>query len=144
MTVYCLLSREEARGASSAPGRRPGYDYHMSVISVTRDSFQSVTSLPGIVFLDFWASWCPPCRAFSPVFEKAADKNPDITFGSIDTDKESELAGRLEISSIPTIMAFRDGILVFSRPGGMSAHDFAGLIDAVRGLDMDEVRAKSE
>jgi len=113
----------------------------MPVLTVTQESFQSVIDLPGIVFLDCWASWCPPCRAFKPIFEKAAEKNPDITFGSIDTQQEMVLASQLEISAIPTIMAFRDGILVFSQPGALPGPEFARLIDTVRGLDMDEVRA---
>ncbi|MCL2471253.1 MAG: thioredoxin family protein [Propionibacteriaceae bacterium] len=114
----------------------------MSVLTITQDSFQSVTELPGIVFLDCWAAWCAPCRMFKPVFEKASEDNPDITFGSIDTEKENALAGYLGITSIPTIMAFRDGIPVFAQPGALRGPDFTRLIDAVRGLDMDEVRAQ--
>jgi len=116
----------------------------MSVITVTHDTYPSVTSLPGVVFLDCWASWCPPCRAFSPVFEKAADAHPDITFGTINTEKEERLARELMITSIPTIMAFRDGILVFSQPGALKASDFEKVIDAVQGLDMGKVRAEME
>lgn len=115
----------------------------MSVLTVTADSFTSVIDAPGIVMLDFWAEWCPPCRAFTPVFHKAAEDNTDITFGSVDTDAETSLAAGLEISSIPTIMAFRDGILVFSQPGALRAPDFARVIEAVRALDMDEVRSKT-
>jgi len=116
----------------------------MSVITVTYDSFESVTSLPGVVFIDCWASWCPPCRRFAPIFEKAADDHPDITFGTIDTEKEDRLAGKLMITSIPLIMAFRDGILVFSQPGALNAATFAKLIDTVQGLDMEKVRADLE
>ena len=114
----------------------------MAIVNVTQQSFESTISLPGIVFLDCWANWCPPCRAFRPVYEKASDANPDILFGSIDTEAEVALAGMLGISSIPTIMAFRDGILVFAQPGALRAPDFDRLINAVRALDMDEVRAK--
>ncbi|MCL2737050.1 MAG: thioredoxin family protein [Propionibacteriaceae bacterium] len=114
----------------------------MAVITVTKESFQSVVELPGIVFLDFWAEWCPPCRMFKPTFEKAADKNPDITFASINTEKEVELAGFLGISSIPTIVAFRDSIPVYAQPGALPASEFNRLIDDVRGLDMDVVRAQ--
>ena len=114
----------------------------MSVMKVTYDSFESTTSLPGIVFLDFWASWCPPCRQFSPVFERAADKHPDIVFGTVDTEKEQRLSAELAVFSIPTVMAFRDGILVFSQAGAMGAADFEKLIDSVQGLDMEKVRAE--
>ena len=114
----------------------------MAVLNVTQESFESLTNLPGIVFFDCWAAWCPPCRAFKPVFEAASTEHPDITFGSIDTEKEAVLAAQLGITSIPTIMAFRDGILVFAQPGALGAADFKRLIDAVRGLDMDEVRAQ--
>ena len=114
----------------------------MSVIVVTRDSFESIVSLPGVVFVDCWAPWCPPCRAFKPVFEAASESHPDITFCSIDTQQESALAEELGITSIPTILAFRDGILVFGQAGALSAPDFNKLIDAVQGLNMDEVRAE--
>jgi len=115
----------------------------MAVITITSDSFDSVTSLPGIVLLDWWASWCPPCRQFGPIFEKAADAHPDIVFGSVDTEKQSALAGRFSISAIPTIMAYRDGILVYSQPGALGGPEFERLITMVQGLDMDKVRAEA-
>ncbi|MCL1907601.1 MAG: thioredoxin family protein [Propionibacteriaceae bacterium] len=116
----------------------------MAVRTVTLDTFESTVTEPGMVFLDCWADWCPPCRAFKPVFENAAEKHTDAIFASIDTQKEQVLAGQLGISSIPTIMAFRDGIMVFNQPGAMGAPDFERVIQAVRGLNMDEVRAQIE
>ena len=114
----------------------------MAVLKVTKESFNSVVNLPGIVIIDCWADWCPPCRAFKPVFEKAAERNPDITFGMIDTQKEVALAAALEITTIPTVMIVRDGIPVYSQPGGMPTKAFDDLIMEVRALDMDKVRAE--
>lgn len=93
-----------------------------------------------IVLVDFWASWCGPCRRFAPTFEQASEQHPDIVFAKVDTQAEQALAGALRITSIPTLMAFRDGILVFSQPGALPAAALNQVIDAVRGLDMEEVR----
>ena len=93
------------------------------------------------VLVDFWASWCGPCRTFAPVFEKVSEVNPDAVFAKIDTEAEQQLAGALGIQSIPTLMAFRDGILVFSQPGALPESAFADLVEKVGELDMDEVRA---
>jgi thioredoxin 1 len=112
----------------------------MATLPLTEESFQQTVTQEGIVLVDFWASWCGPCRMFAPVYEKAAETHDDITFASIDTEAEQGLSGALQISSIPTLMAFRDGILVFRQPGALPAPALEELITAVRGLDMDDVR----
>lgn len=109
---------------------------------LTAETFEEAVSAEGIVLVDWWASWCGPCRAFAPVFEDAAGRHDDITFAKVDTEAEQELAAAAEIMSIPTLMAFRDGILVFSQPGALPAHVLDQLIATVRDLDMDEVRAQ--
>jgi len=113
----------------------------MSTIALTEDTFEETVTRPGITLVDWWASWCGPCRMFAPVFKATSEQHPDITFGKIDTEDQPGLSAAARISSIPTLMAFRDGILVFSQPGALPAAALEKLIQAVRNLDMDEVRA---
>jgi thioredoxin 1 len=114
----------------------------MSTIALTDDTFEATITKPGITLVDWWASWCGPCRMFGPVFQTASENHQDITFGKIDTEDQPALSAAARITSIPTLMAFRDGILVFSQPGALPAASLEKLIQAVRDLDMDQVRAE--
>ena len=112
----------------------------MGTINLTLDTFEETVMGEGITFVDFWAEWCGPCKMFGPIFEKASDANPDIRFAKVDTEAEQQLGGSLGIQSITTIMAFRDGVLLFSQPGALPAASFDQLIDAIRNVDMEDVR----
>lgn len=113
---------------------------HMSTVDLTEAQFSETLEKNAIVLVDFWAGWCGPCRQFAPVYEKVSENHPDVVFGKVDTEAEQRLAAMAGITSIPTLMAFRDKILVFSQPGALPAPALEDLVSQVKGLDMDQVR----
>ena len=111
----------------------------MATLAITHENIEAVIAGNDTVILDFWASWCGPCRTFAPIFEAASEKYPDIVFGKVDTEVERDIAGYFEIRSIPTIMLFREKVMLFSQPGAMTAEGLDSVIEQARGLDMVKV-----
>lgn len=114
----------------------------MPTIEISEKNFEEVVTKSEIVFVDFWASWCAPCRAFAPIFERTAEKHPDVVFGKVNTDVAEELAREFEIRSIPTLMVLKDGVVVFSQAGVLPAAALEDLVRQAKALDMATVRAK--
>lgn len=114
----------------------------MATLELTTENFKQTIGDNSTVIIDFWASWCAPCRSFAPTFEAASDKHPDVVFAKVNTEEQQELAGAFNIRSIPTLMVFRDQIILYAEAGALPPAAFDQLIDQVKALDMDEVRAE--
>ena len=130
------------RGANNRDSPRPdAYRGHMATLDITGEQFASTIEGNDIVLVDFWAEWCGPCKQFGPTYAAVSEKHPDVLFTKVDTEAEQQLAAEAGITSIPTLMAFREKVLVFSQPGALNAQQLEQVVDAVKALDMDEVHA---
>ncbi len=116
----------------------------MATIALNEENFESTISADGLTLIDFWADWCGPCKMFAPIFEKASEAHPNVTFAKVDTEAEQNIAAMCGIQSIPTIMVFRDGILLFNQAGALPEHSLEQIITAAEALDMEEVRREIE
>jgi thioredoxin len=114
----------------------------MATVALTAENFNQYVEKDGVLVIDWWAPWCGPCRTFGPIYDKASEKHADVTFGKVNTEEQPELAGTFQIQAIPTLMVFRDQVLVFARPGAIPAAALDEIIGQVRALDMDDVRKK--
>jgi thioredoxin 1 len=114
----------------------------VATVELSQQNFDEVVGSDGLVLVDFWAEWCGPCKMFGPVYEKSSDQHQDITFGKVDTEAQVELAQAFQIRSIPTLMAVRDGVVLYSQPGALPAAALEDLIGQLRAVDMEEVRAE--
>jgi thioredoxin 1 len=114
----------------------------MTTVDLTTETFDEVVSQDGIVLVDFWAEWCGPCKSFAPIYEQSSETKENIVHAKVDTEAHQELGAKFGVTAIPTLMAFRDGIMVFNQAGALPAPALEQLVDAVEGLDMDEVHAK--
>ena len=115
----------------------------MATVALTAENFNQYVEKDGVLVIDWWAPWCGPCRTFGPIYDKASERHADVTFGKVNTEEQPELAGTFQIQAIPTLMVFRDQVLVFARPGAIPAAALDEIISQVRALDMDDVRKKN-
>ena len=116
----------------------------MAVVELTKENFEKVVTSNATVIVDYWAPWCGPCRGFAPVFEKVAEAHPDVVFAKVNTDEEQEIAAHFQIRSIPTLMVFRDQVIVFSQPGALPQGAFEQVVQKAKELDMDDVRRQMQ
>jgi thioredoxin 1 len=130
----------EPQSVKLSNSQTPPWRNDMAVVELTKENFEEVVTSNPTVIVDYWAPWCGPCRGFAPVFEKVAEANPDAVFAKVNTDEEQEIAAHFQIRSIPTLMVFREQIIVFSQPGALPQGAFEQVVQKAKALDMDDVR----